>query len=78
MHRNNNLWLNLPHKAAGTCRIKSIPTPADWQNKHIKHTKRFKLSVEHFDALNYVAVSLYKLGIVLFNLVPFLALHIAY
>lgn len=48
----------------------------DWTYR--QHTKRFKLSVEHFDALNYVAVSLYKLGIVLFNLVPFLALNIAY
>jgi hypothetical protein len=46
----------------------------DWTYR--QHTKRFKLSVEHFDALNYVAVSLYKLGIVLFNLVPFLALNI--
>ncbi|MGH8616766.1 MAG: DUF6868 family protein [Burkholderiales bacterium] len=47
----------------------------DWTYR--QHTKRFKLSVEHFDALNYLAVSLYKLGIVLFNLVPFLALSIA-
>jgi hypothetical protein len=46
----------------------------DWTFR--QHAKRFKLSVEHFDAMNYLAVSLYKLGIVLFNLVPFLALNI--
>jgi hypothetical protein len=46
----------------------------DWTFR--QHTKWFRLSVEHFDALYYLAISLYKLGIVLFNLVPFLALCI--
>ena len=44
----------------------------DWT--YAKQAKWFRLSVEHFDSSNYLCFSLYKLGIVLFNLVPFLAL----
>ncbi|MDR3453598.1 MAG: hypothetical protein P4L96_12505 [Rhodoferax sp.] len=38
------------------------------------HTRWFKLSVETFDALNYAGMAVYKLGIMLFNLVPVIAL----
>jgi hypothetical protein len=40
------------------------------------HTRWFKLSVETFDALNYVGVSIYKIGVVLLNLVPLIVLYI--
>lgn len=40
------------------------------------HTRWFRLSAESFDALNYAAVALYKIGIVLLNVVPLIALHI--
>ena len=40
------------------------------------HTRWFKLPVETFDALNYAGVAVYKIGIVLLNLVPLIALHI--
>jgi hypothetical protein len=40
------------------------------------HTRWFKLSVETFDALNYVGVSIYKIGVVLINLVPLIVLYI--
>ena len=36
----------------------------------------FRLSVEQFDAMNYIGMALYKIGIILFNLVPYLALRI--
>lgn len=36
----------------------------------------FRLSVEQFDALNCGGIVLYKTGILLFNLVPYLALRI--
>jgi hypothetical protein len=37
------------------------------------HTRWFRLSRESFDALNYGGVAVYKIGIVLFVLVPLLA-----
>ena len=46
----------------------------DWT--YGQQAKWFRLSVERFDASNYLCFSLFKLGIVLFNLVPFLALSV--
>lgn len=40
------------------------------------HARWFKLSAENFDVLNYAGVSVYKIGIILFNLVPLIALYI--
>jgi len=40
------------------------------------HGLWFHLSVEQFDALHYAGMALYKLGILLFNLVPYIALRI--
>ena len=36
----------------------------------------FRLSVEQFDATNYIGMALFKLGIILFNLTPYVALRI--
>ena len=44
----------------------------DWL--HAMHSRWFRLSREMFDALNYVGVAIYKIGIMLFVLVPLLAL----
>ena len=38
----------------------------------------FKLSRETFDALNWAGIALYKVGILLLNLVPLLALCLSY
>ena len=38
------------------------------------HSRWFKLSVETFDAMHYGGLSVYKIGILLFNLVPLVAL----
>lgn len=38
------------------------------------HTRWFKLSVEAFDALHYGGMAVYKVGVLLLNLVPLLAL----
>ena len=46
----------------------------DWLYR--MHSRWFKLSVETFDALNYVGVSIYKIGVVLLNLVPLIVLYI--
>ena len=46
----------------------------DWLYR--MHSRWFKLSVEAFDALNYAGVAIYKIGIMLFVMVPLLALLI--
>ena len=40
------------------------------------HGKWFKLSVEKFDAIHYALMGFFKIGIILFNIVPYLALRI--
>lgn len=40
------------------------------------HGRYFRLSVERFDALHYAGMASYKVGILLLNLVPLLALLI--
>jgi hypothetical protein len=40
------------------------------------HGKWFKIPVEKFDAIHYKTMAFYKLAIILFNLVPYIALTI--
>lgn len=40
------------------------------------HGKWFKLSEEKFDAIHYALIGFVKLSIILFNIVPYLALRI--
>ena len=40
------------------------------------HGKWFRLSGEQFDALHYGGMAMFKIGILLFNLVPLIALDI--
>jgi hypothetical protein len=44
---------------------------------YLLHGRWFRLSVEQFDMLHYAGMSIYKLGIILLNVVPYIALHIA-
>jgi len=46
----------------------------DWIRR--LHGRWFRLSDDQFDALHYLGMSMYKLGILLFNLVPYVALCI--
>jgi len=39
------------------------------------HSRWFKIPVETFDTIHYAGISIYKIGIILFNLVPLIALH---
>jgi hypothetical protein len=41
------------------------------------HTRWFKLSVETFDAIHYAGMSVYKIGVMLFNLAPLAALYLS-
>jgi hypothetical protein len=40
------------------------------------HSKWIDLSVDKFDAIHYAGMALFKIGIFLFNLVPYFALRI--
>ena len=40
------------------------------------HGRWFHLSHEQFDALHYAGMSIYKIGVLLFNLVPFVVLSV--
>ncbi len=46
----------------------------DWLQR--LHGRWFHLSPEHFDAAHYLIIAIYKIGIVLFNLVPFVVVSI--
>jgi hypothetical protein len=46
----------------------------DWYYRF--HSKWFNFSVDKFDAIHYAGMALFKIGILLFNLVPYFALRI--
>lgn len=46
----------------------------DWMFR--MHSRWFKLSVETFDSLQYGGIAVYKIGIILLNLVPLVALYL--
>jgi len=46
----------------------------DWMFK--LHGRWFRLTVAQFDALHYGGMAVYKVGILLLNLVPYVALNI--
>lgn len=46
----------------------------DWM--HRLHGRWFRLSAEQSDAIHYAGMAIYKIGILLFNLVPYVALRI--
>ena len=46
----------------------------DWTYR--LHSKWFKISVEQFDAIHYAGIAIFKLGVFMFNLVPYFALRI--
>jgi len=40
------------------------------------HGKRFNLSVEKFDVIHYAGMAIFKMNILIFNVVPYLVLQI--
>ena len=46
----------------------------DWTYR--MHSKWFRISVEQFDAIHYAAMAFFKIGLLFFNLVPYLSLRI--
>jgi hypothetical protein len=51
-----------------------ITVAHDWTYR--LHRRWYKLSEEAFDAIHYAGIGLFKLGVLLFNVVPYLALRI--
>lgn len=45
----------------------------DWM--YLFHGRWFRLSVAQFDMLHYAGMAIFKVGIILLNLVPYIALH---
>jgi hypothetical protein len=45
---------------------------------YLLHGRWFRLSVEQFDMLHYAGMSIYKIGVLLLNAVPWIALHIVH
>jgi hypothetical protein len=46
----------------------------DWMYRI--HGRWFRMPAEQYDAIHYAAMAIYKIGIILFNLVPYVALRI--
>ena len=46
----------------------------DWMLK--LHSRWFHMSTERFDTIHYVCMAVYKIGILLFNLAPYVALRL--
>jgi len=46
----------------------------DWMYRY--HSKWFKIPVDRFDAIHYAGFGVFKIGIFLLNLAPYLALRI--
>jgi hypothetical protein len=40
------------------------------------HSRWFHMSTERFDTIHYVCMAVYKLGILFFNLAPYVALRL--
>lgn len=47
----------------------------DWMQR--LHGRWFRLPTQRFDALHYAGMAIYKIGILLFNVAPYVALRIA-
>ena len=46
----------------------------DWTYR--MHSKWFQMSVEKFDTIHYAGIAFFKIVLIVFNLVPYLALRI--
>jgi hypothetical protein len=57
------------------CWVAIIAFAHDWFYR--LNTRWFKVAVEHFDAINFAGIAFYKIGIILLNLVPLIALQLS-
>jgi len=74
MLRNFLAWCTLINMGMALVYFLILTLGHDWVYR--MHGKWFKMSVEQFDAIHYRSLLTFKIGIFLFNLVPYIALHI--
>lgn len=68
------LWCTILNYAVVLCWFLIFSLAHEWMYQ--LHYRWFCLSIEKFDTVHYTAMAIYKIGILLFNLVPFIALLI--
>ena len=67
-------WCTLINYAVLLYWFAMVVLARDWMRR--LHGRWFSLSDENFDAVHYALMGVYKLGIILLNLAPYLALRI--
>jgi hypothetical protein len=70
--RNTLLWCAVINYGLVIVWVLLYAMPHTWL--HRLWNTWFRMSVEQFDAINFAGIVLYKMGILLFNLVPYIAL----
>ena len=68
------LWCTVINYGVLLCWLLVFILAHDWMLR--LHGRWFRMPVEQFDTIHYAAMAIYKLGILLLNLVPYVALLI--
>jgi hypothetical protein len=68
------LWCLLINYGVLLCWFAAFWLGHSWMFK--LHSRWFHLSEERFDSIHYLGMAVYKIGILLFSLVPYVALRI--
>jgi hypothetical protein len=68
------LWCTIINYGALICWFLLFRFAHGWTYR--LHGRWFQMPVEHFDSIHYAGIAIYKIGIILFNLVPYIALRI--
>jgi len=66
-------WCTVVHFGILLLWLLMLTVARDWVQKF--HGKWFKLTREQFEVIHYSGMAIYKLGILLFSLVPYLVLR---
>lgn len=72
--RNFLLWCTIINYGILLLWFLFFVTARDWMYRF--HGRWFRLSGEQFDAIHYTGMAVFKIGIILFNLVPLVVLCI--
>jgi hypothetical protein len=74
MAREFLLWCTIINYAVLLCWFLGISLAHEWIQR--LHGRWFRMPAEQFDAIHYAGMAIYKIGILLLNLVPYVALLI--
>ena len=72
--RDTLLWCTLINWGLLGAWFALLVTAHDWVYR--LHSRWFQMSPEHFDAMHYAGMAVYKLAVIVFNLVPWIALQL--